>query len=101
LFEQYELTKLQAAVCIFFYYKEFMDNVKGVFQEAQGKSTLDPKEEVSLFLIYNSINNLVQRLRTSSFPLPPIEAIVEVLLTKTDAEDVIKRDSLVLISDTT
>ena len=78
-----------------------MDNVKGVFQEAQGKSTLDPKEEVSLFLIYNSINNLVQRLRTSSFPLPPIEAIVEVLLTKTDAEDVIKRDSLVLISDTT
>ena len=78
-----------------------MDNVKGVFQEAQGAPTLNPKEEVSLFLIYNSINNLTQRLRTSSFPLPPIEAIVEVLLTKTDAEEVIKRDSLVLISDCT
>lgn len=59
LFEQYELSKLQAAVCIFFYYKEFMDNVKGVFQEAQGASILNPKEEVSLFLIYSSINNLV------------------------------------------
>ena len=101
LFEQFDLSKLQSAICIFFYYKEFMDNVKGVFQEAQGKSTLDPKEEVSLFLIYSSINNLVQRLKTSSFPLPPIEAIVEVLLTKTDAEEVIKRESLVLISDTT
>ena len=50
-------------------------------------------------LIFTSINNLVQRLRTSSFPLPPIEAIVEVLLTKTDAGDAIKDQPLVLIQD--
>jgi hypothetical protein len=50
-------------------------------------------------LIFTSINNLVQRLRTSSFPLPPIEAIVEVLLTKTDAGDDIKDQPLVLIQD--
>lgn len=50
-------------------------------------------------LIFTSINNLVQRLRTSSFPLPPIEAIVEVLLTKTDASDDIKDQPLVLIQD--
>jgi hypothetical protein len=41
-------------------------------------------------LVYTSINNLVNRLRNSSFPLPPIEAIVEVLLTKTDAEEKMK-----------
>jgi hypothetical protein len=40
-------------------------------------------------------------LRTSSFPLPPIEAIVEVLLSKTDAHDEIKDTPLILISDVT
>jgi hypothetical protein len=33
--------------------------------------------------------------------LPPIEAIVEVLLTKTDAEEIIKDDPLILIDDLT
>jgi hypothetical protein len=43
----------------------------------------------------------VQRLKTSSFPLPPIEAVVEVLLTKTDAEDIIKDQPLILVNDLT
>lgn len=101
LFEQYELDKLQAAVCIYFFYNEFMENVRTVFQEANNASSLDPNEQVSLFLIYTSINNLVQRLRTSPFPLPPIEAVVEVLLTKTDAEDLIKEEPLILVNDLT
>ena len=56
---------------------------------------------MSLYLIYTSINNLVQRLRTSSFPLPPIEAVVEVLLTKTNAEEEIKDQPLILVNDLT
>ena len=52
-------------------------------------------------LIYTSINNLVNRLKNSSFPLPPIEAIVEVLLTKTDAEEKIKDQPLILVNDLT
>lgn len=56
---------------------------------------------MSLTLIYTSINNLVNRLKTSSFPLPPIESIVEVLLTKTEAEDSIKDMPLVLVGDVT
>ena len=43
----------------------------------------------------------MQRLRTSPFPLPPIEAVVEVLLTKTDAEDLIKEEPLILVNDLT
>jgi len=78
-----------------------MENVRTVFQEANNASSLDPNEQVSLFLIYTSINNLVQRLRTSPFPLPPIEAVVEVLLTKTDAEDLIKEEPLILVNDLT
>ena len=31
LFEQFELEKLQGAVCIFFYYNEFMENVRTLF----------------------------------------------------------------------
>ena len=34
LFESFELEKLQNAVCISFYYNEFMDNVKTLFQES-------------------------------------------------------------------
>ena len=78
-----------------------MENVRTLFQEAQSATTLDANEQVSLFLIYTSINNLVQRLKTSSFPLPPIEAIVEVLLTKTDAEEKIKDEPLILVNDLT
>ena len=64
-----------------------MENVRTVFQEAQSAQNLNPNEQMSLQLIYTSLNNLVNRLKTSTFPLPPIEAIVEVLLTKTDAEE--------------
>lgn len=78
-----------------------MENVRTLFQEAQSASALDPNEQVSLYLIYTSINNLVQRLRTSSFPLPPIEAVVEVLLTKTAAEEEIKDQPLILVNDLT
>ena len=78
-----------------------MENVRTLFQEAQSASALDANEQVSLFLIYTSINNLVQRLRISSFPLPPIEAVAEVLLTKTDAEELIKDQPLILVNDLT
>jgi len=101
LYEHFELDKLQSAVCIYFYYNEFMENVRTLFQESQSAAALNPDEQVSLFIVYTSINNLVQRLRTSAFPLPPIEAIVEVLLTKTDAEEIIKDDPLILIDDLT
>lgn len=88
-------------MCIYFYYNEFMENVRTLFQESMGKTALDPNEQVSLFTIYTSINNLVQRLKTSSFPLPPIEAVVEVLLTKTSAEDKISSMPLVQVNDVT
>lgn len=39
LFEQYELDKLQAAVCIYFYYNEFMEKVRALFHEAQGQAS--------------------------------------------------------------
>ena len=78
-----------------------MENVRTTFQEAHSAQTLNVDQQVSLSLIYTSINNLVNRLKNSSFPLPPIEAIVEVLLTKTDAEDKIKDQPLILVNDLT
>ena len=38
LFEQFELEKLQQAVCITFYFNEFMENIKTTFQESQASS---------------------------------------------------------------
>jgi lipopolysaccharide biosynthesis protein len=34
LFEQFDIDKLQQAVCIHFYYTEFMENVRTLFQES-------------------------------------------------------------------
>lgn len=34
LFELYELDSLQVSVCIFFYYNEFMENARTLFQES-------------------------------------------------------------------
>lgn len=31
LIEEYDLDKLQAAVCIFFFYNEFMENARTIF----------------------------------------------------------------------
>ncbi len=88
LVEQYDLDKLQAAVCIFFFYNEFMENARTTFQEAQSSSTLNQDQQVPLDQIYTAINNLVNRLRNNTFPQPPIEAIMEVLLTKTDYKSI-------------
>ena len=52
LFEQYDLNKLQGSVCIHFYYTEFMENVRTLFQEASTKPTLEIEEKCSLHLIY-------------------------------------------------
>lgn len=41
LIEKFDLDKLQAAISIYFFYNEFMENVREVFKEAQGASTLD------------------------------------------------------------
>ena len=64
LFEQYDLDKLQGAVCIHFYFNEFMENVRTLFQESSTKSVLDINEQCSLHLIYTSINNLIQRIKS-------------------------------------
>ncbi len=66
LFEQFDIDKLQAAVCIYFYYNEFMENVRTLFQESSSQQTLNINEQCSLYLIYTSINNLVQRLKLNS-----------------------------------
>ena len=41
----------------------------------------------------------MSRLKPQSYPLPPIEAVIEVLLTKTKAEDKLKDEPLVLSAD--
>ena len=37
LFEQFDLDKLQGSVCIHFYFNEFMENVRTLFQESSTK----------------------------------------------------------------
>ena len=41
LFEQYNLEMLQGAVCIYFYFNEFMENVRTLFQESASTQQLN------------------------------------------------------------
>jgi len=55
LFEKYELSDLQCSICIFFYFHEFMDGVKIIFQDAQKNSAnLNLDEECSVITIYTA-----------------------------------------------
>jgi len=33
LFDKFDLTDLQTAICVFFYFNEFMENVRKIFQD--------------------------------------------------------------------
>lgn len=44
LFEQYDIDKLQAAVCIYFYFAEFMENLRTLFIETAMTTTLNINE---------------------------------------------------------
>ena len=50
---------LQGAICIYFYFNEFMENARTLFQESSGSTTLNITHQCNLYLIYNSISNLV------------------------------------------
>lgn len=57
---------LQGAVCIYFFYNEFMENARTCFQESASSTALNMSQQCNLFLIYNSLSNLVQRLKPNS-----------------------------------
>lgn len=59
LFQQFDIDKLQQAVCIFFYYSEFMENVKTLFMETSMQTTLNYTEQCTFKLIYSGISNLI------------------------------------------
>ena len=102
LFEQFDIERLQGAVCIFFYYNEFMEQVRTLFMETAAQTTLNINEQCSLKLIYNGVSNLISRLRLQAQPLPQAEAILEILISKsTDskATQLLDLQPLVVSSD--
>ena len=82
LFEQYELGALQSAVCVFFYFNEFLENLRQIFQESQQSSALNIYEQCSCYTLYQSVHNFIQRQKPNAFPLPSREQVLEVLMCK-------------------
>ena len=99
LFEKFELFDLQCSIWIFFYFHEFMDGVKTIFQESQKASGFDPEEECSVFTIYTAAWNFIQRQKGSLCPLPTVENIIETLIYDTKLIDKLKDEPLVLADD--
>ena len=99
LFEKYDLFDLQWSIWIFFYFHEFMDGVKTIFQESQKSSGFDPEEECSVLTIYTAACNFVQRQKGSLCPLPTVENIIETLIYDTKLIDRLRDEPLVLADD--
>ena len=62
MLDMYDLDKIQAAVCIYFFYSEFMEKMRTLFQEAQGLSDsqpFNPSGQVQLTQIFTSISNIL------------------------------------------
>jgi len=63
LFEQFDIQLLQNSICIHFYFNEFMENTRTIFQEQAKNQSLNIHEQCDLYRIYSSVNNLIQRLK--------------------------------------
>jgi len=91
MFYKYKLNTLQKAVATFFYYngifwilmikiKEFMENVRTIFQEVCGTPNLNISEEVSAAKILLCFQNYFKRVtKSANHPIPTIEPILETL----------------------
>jgi len=103
MFEKYDLNQMQTAVCIFFYYNEFMEQVRKIFLDCQQKETLDIHEECSVYLIFSSISNSIKRLKQPDHPFPTIEEVLETIVYKEPPIEPLKRkldtEAIVLTSE--
>lgn len=81
LFDKFDLADLKASVELFFYYSEFVEAVKSIFTDLLS-GAFSHKEEVSIGLLLTSLRSLLNREVYSYLKYPPLDLIVESLLTK-------------------
>lgn len=81
LFDKFDLADLKASVELFFYYSEFLEAVKTVFTDLLSGS-FSYKEEVSIGLLLTSIRSLISREPYAYLKYPPLDLLLETLLTK-------------------
>jgi hypothetical protein len=81
LFDKFDLADLKASVELFFYYSEFLEAVKTVFTDLLSGS-FSYKEEVSIGLLLTSIRSLINRESYAYLKYPPLDLLLETLLTK-------------------
>jgi len=101
LFEKFDIEKLQGAVSIFFFFSEFMESLKTLFMETAMHTTLNVNEQCTFRIIYTGVQNMIQRLRPSSQPLPTIESILEIMITFADpkAKTMLNSSALCVAND--
>lgn len=81
LFDKFDLADLKASVELFFYYSEFLEAVKTVFTDLLS-GNFSYKEEVSIGLLLTSIRSLISRESCAYLKYPPLDLLLEALLTK-------------------
>ena len=81
LFDKFDLADLKSSVELFFFYSEFLEASKTVFTDLLSGS-FGYKEEVSIGLLLTSLRGLLNREQYSYLKYPPMDLLIEALLTK-------------------
>jgi hypothetical protein len=75
-----------------------MENVRKMFQDCQSSTSLNINEESSVYLLYNSISNFITRIKPS-VPLPHMDSVLEILISKTPQMKRLQDEVLVIADD--
>ena len=95
LFEKFEIEDLRLSVQLFFYYSEFIENIKAIFNELScGDSD---SAQVTISLVYTSIENLYKKNKI--FVMPPQELVYEAIVFKSQKKMKMAPDEVYLIED--
>ncbi len=89
MFNSYQLSTIQRAVVVFFYFSgtfsvakpvEFMDSLKTIFQEAVSSSVLNITETAPTGKIVSCVQTYLKRTsRSAWYPQPSLESVLETM----------------------
>ena len=98
IFNKYDLNDLKRSLELFFYYSEFMEKVKSLFNELLN-GNFDIEAEVSISLFYTGLQSFLNRDTHSIYKAPSNDVILESLLTKAQKKLQLAEDGFYTIDE--
>jgi hypothetical protein len=98
IFNKYDLNDLRRSLELFFYFSEFMEKVRSLFNELLN-GNFDIEAEVSISLFYTGLQSFLNRDPHSIYKAPSNDVILESLLTKAQKKLQLAEDGFYTIDE--